>query len=67
MSAKVALPEGTGGRGRRPMQQASVGKPVPDKNYSNQTPPALILSSKNSMQGSKFDGCNQLHLWSDRL
>ena len=67
MSAEAAAQGDTAGRSGRPIQQASVGQPVPEPDYRHQTPPALILSSQNSMRVPKFDGRSQLHLWSHRF
>ena len=68
MSAEAAVQSATAGGSGRPMQQASAGQPVPEPDYRHHlTPPALILSSQNSMRVPKFNGRSQLHLWSHRF
>ena len=67
VSAGAAAQGDHAGRSWRPIQQASVGQPVPEPNYRHQTPQPLILSSQNSMRVPKFDGRGQLHLWSHRF
>ena len=67
ISAEAAAQGDTAGRSGRPIQQASVAQPMPEPDYRHQIPPALMLSSQNSMRVLKFDLGSQLRLWSHRL